>query len=530
MRNSLRVWLMLVFLVSCVQAHAQTTIFWLDPQDANAYAEFTRREYRIATKMDGPKAAAQLTDHLRVTPSIVPTPETGQTASTFWQVDAPEWWKRVTQGTPGSSPTGQASQGRSISKFFEGLDSYQRVRSTLRATALMLQCLKGLRFEVDAWSMMKNLLVVEEGYALSENGTVFASVPQGAVTVSIVPKGKDTWRDIVKVYDDSPWDDPNHATRWIGPTDLSGIWIDANEVGGDPSLDSTTGLVALLQKVDAGARAAAEGLATIRIGADQARRNALNDAFSPRRLASQVRILNKKILGAYGSMIQLRSLLEGRDPNELLDEYNKLVIFSDEQAKAAQAQAEMSAKWYQDQIDLAGNVTTELELPERLKVVAEIEKEYEALFNLSSNGMGLIRNLDDIMKGLNKVLTQLYPAIAPYVGGSMLPVDTETLINGSANMADNDTLDPNSDIQSEFRDARIRALAVRINYILWEELRACRRLATIQEEVAAANSGLDSDKNALRNMQDTANAQMDRAAQLYRMKLTRDAIEAWANK
>ena len=523
-------WLFILLLLLCgVSASAQVT-YWLDPSDANDYAEFTRREYRIATKMDGPKAAAQFADLQRNTLSILPTPETGQTASTFWNLDAPEWWTRVSSGVPGSSTSGQASQNRSLSKLWEGLDSYQRIRATLRASALMFQCLKGLRFEVNAWSMMQNLLVMQEGYAIQQDGTQFAQVPQGAVTISVVPQGKDTWRDIVKVFKDSPWDDSNHQVRWIGPRSLSGISIDANEVGGDPTLSDSDATIDLLQRMDVGARTAAEGIASIRMGVAQARRDALNDAFSPRRLASQVRILNQRILASYGSMLQLRALLEGRDPQELQNEYNNLVIFSDTQARAAKTQAEMSAKFYQDLQNQASNVTAELELPTRLTAIASIEKEYEALFNLSSNGSGIIQDIDGIMASLNTVLTQLYPAMVPYIGGAALPVEVAGIISGSANMADTDAQNPDSDLQGMFRDARVRALAVRLNYVLWEELRASRRLATIQEEVAAANTGLETEQRSWQGLKNTANNQLDRQAQLYRLGVTRAAIDNWATK
>jgi hypothetical protein len=81
-----------------------------------------------------------------------------------------------------------------------------------------------------------------------------------------------------------------------------------------------------------------------------------------------------------------------------------------------------------------------------------------------------------------------------------------------------------------FRDARVRALAVRLNYVLWEELRASRRLATIQEEVAAANTGLETEQRSWQGLKNTANNQLDRQAQLYRLGVTRAAIDNWATK
>ena len=190
----------------------------------------------------------------------------------------------------------------------------------------------------------------------------------------------------------------------------------------------------------------------------------------------------------------------------------------------------MSAKFYQDLQNQASNVTAELELPTRLTAIASIEKEYEALFNLSSNGSGIIQDIDGIMASLNTVLTQLYPAMVPYIGGAALPVEVAGIISGSANMADTDAQNPDSDLQGMFRDARVRALAVRLNYVLWEELRASRRLATIQEEVAAANTGLETEQRSWQGLKNTANNQLDRQAQLYRLGVTRAAIDNWATK
>ncbi len=518
-------------------AKAQVTmaeIFWLDPNDANDYAEFCRREYRIAVKQDGPKAAGEITDNQRKTIATIPTPETGQTPGRFWSVDAPEWWKRVSNGWPGSSTTGQSSQAWTISKFFEGLDSYQRVRATLRATALMYQSLKGLRFEVDAWQMMHNLLVVEEGELKLETdfdsgGSLqyYNEVPAGAVSVSIVPKGKEKWREIVKVFEDSPWDDPNHKIKWIGPTDISGIAIDATEVGGNPGVSSQDAMLETLQKIDAGARVAAEGLATVQMVVDQRKRQALNDAFSPKRLAAQVRLINQRIVGHYGSIMDLRSLLEGRSYGDIQAEYSKLAAFAEDEAKATQAQAELSANFYQNVQGQAANVVVELEAPERQKAIAAIEKEYEALFNLSSKGTGLIRDMAEVMNNVNTLVTSLFPAMIPYVGGILMPIDTAATIKGSADIADSDAKDPASDVQAQFRDARIRALAVRLNWILWEELRATRRLATIQETVAAANANLDADKQASNVMDLAAASNAERAAQSYRLRLASAAMERW---
>jgi len=532
--------LLLAFLVFApTPAKAQAAlaeIYWLDPQDANDYAEFTRREYRIAVKQDGPKAAAEITDNQRKTLSIIATPETGQTPSTFWSVDAPEWWKRVSSGMPGSSTTGQASQGWTISKFFEGLDSYQRVRATLRATALMYQSLKGLRFEMDAWQMMHNLLVVEEGDMVlttdfDSGGTLqyYNAVPQGAVSVSVVPRGKEKWRDVVKVFNDSPWDDPNHKIKWIGPTDLSGIAVDATEIGGDPTMTPENAMLDTLQKIDAGARVAAEGIHTVQMAADQRKRTALSDAYSPKRLAAQVRLVNKRIVNAFGSIMDLRAALEGRPYTEIQAEYTRLQAFADDEAKAAQAQAELTANFYQNVQGQAANVIVELESPTRQKAIAAIEKEYEALFNLSSHGTGLIRDIATIMANVNQMATSLFPAMIPYIGGILMPIDTAATINGSANIADNDALDPSSDIQAKFREARIKAIAVRLNWVLWEELRATRRLAGIQETVAAANANLDSDKQANGALNLSAVANNERAAQSYRLRLANAAMDRWGN-
>lgn len=531
-------WILLALVVLApTPARAQASlaqIYWLDPQDANDYAEFTRREYRIATKQDGPKAAAEIGDNQRKTLSIIPTPETGQTPSRFWGVDAPEWWNRVTQGWPGSSPTGQASQGWTISKFFEGLDSYQRVRATLRATALMYQSLKGLRFEVDAWQMMHNLLVIEEGEVqlttdFDSGGTLqyYQNVPAGAVSVSIVPKGKEKWRDVVKVFNDSPWDDPNHKIKWIGPTDISGIGIDATEIGGNPAIAPEDAMLETLQRIDSGARVAAESLYTVQMAADQRRRTALSDAYSPKRLAAQVRLVNKRIVQAFGSILDLRAALEGRPYAEIQAEYDRLQAFADDEAKATQAQAELTANFYQNIQDQAANVIVELETPERQKALAAIEKEYEALFNLSSHGTGLVRDIASIMSNVNQLCTALFPAMTPYIGGILMPIDTAATINGSANIADNDALDPSSDIQAKFREARIKAIAVRLNWVLWEELRATRRLASIQETVAAANNNLDSDKQADAALNLAAVANNERAAQSYRLRLATAAMERW---
>jgi hypothetical protein len=330
----------------------------------------------------------------------------------------------------------------------------------------------------------------------------------------------------VAVFNDSPWDDPNHQIRWIGPSSLSGVALEANEVGGNPALAAPDAMVDFMQRLDAGARTAAESIMTVQMGVDQRRRQAMNDAFSPRRLANSVRTLNRRIVQAYGNMLDLRAILEGRNPQDLQDEYNALVVFADDQAKAAKAQAEMSAKFYSDMQNQAANVIAELEIPERLAVISKIEKEYEALFNISQTP-GLLKDIDSLLKDLNTVLTSLYPAMVPYVGGIMLPIETASTISGSLNDADNDAKNPFSDMNSAYRDARVRALAVRLNWILYEELRATRRLASIQEQVKAANSGLNSDQEAMNKLSMTARVQNERAAQLYRLTLATAAMQRW---
>jgi len=529
--------LVLAFALAPRPVQAQVSlaeIFWLDPQDANSYAEFTRREYRIATKQDGPKLAAQIVDNQRITVATIPTPQTGQTPARFWSVDAPEWWKRVSSGYPGASASGQASQGRSISKFFEGLDSYQRIRSTLRATALMYQSLKGLRFELDAWQMMKNLLVIEEGEVqlttdFDSGGTLQyeTQVPKGAVSISVVPRGKEKWRQVVEMFADSPWDDPNHKLKWIGPTSLSGIAIDATEIGGDPTLPPGDAMQEALQKIDAGARVAAESLMSVQMGVDQRKRQALNDAFSPKRLAAMVRMNNKKILSALTSLMDLRSILEGRTPADIAAEYANLQQFADDQAKAIHAQAELTANFYQNIQGEVGNLIVELETPQRQAVISSIEKEYEALFNISSKQSGLIQDVGDVMRNVNQIATSLYPAMTPFIGGILMPIDMAATIKGAADSADTASKDPTSEIQATFRKARMQAVAVRMNWVLWEELRATRRLASMQEQVAAANHGLDRDEKANADLNAVFRSQNMRAAQNYRMQLAQQTMEKW---
>lgn len=529
MRRILLLLLLMAGAASMARAQALGTIFILDPDDAANYAEFTRREYRVALKQDGPKMAAQIQDNMVNTTSIVSTPQTGQTGSNWWKVEAPTWWKRMTTGVPGSSTTGPASQNQLLTNLFMGLDSYQRARATLRATALMYQSMKGLRFEINAWQMMKKLLVIEEGETiLDADGTPFAKVPEGTVSISVVPRGKENWRSLVAMFNDSPFDDPNYKVKYIGPHKLSDISIDANEVGGNDAMAPKDAAVDLLQRMDAGARAAAEGLATVRMGVQQRKRDALNDAFSPRRLAANVKRLNNRVLSAYGSVLQLRALLEGRTVQDLQDEYAQLVEFSDDQARGAQAQAEMNAKFYQDMQNQAQNVVAEMELTDRLADLAKMEKEYEALFNLSSGVDGAIRDMDQLLKDNAAMINQLFPALVPYLGGIMLPIDTAAVVSGSANTADNDEKDPKSDLQAAFRDARVRALAIRFNWALWQELRASRRLAYIQEQVAAANHGLSGDKDADIAFRKSVEAQSERAAQLYRLRQANQAFDNWA--
>lgn len=520
-------------LAACLApARAQSfeTIFWLDPQDVNDYAEFCRREYRVATKQDGPKLAEQMLDHQRVTLSVLPTPATGQTGKEFWTLGAPEWWKRVSQWPAGSSPAPQqASQNINLTKLWMGLSSYQRMRATLRASALAYQSLKGLRFEVNAWSMLRNLLVMEEGIAYDIGGGQWARVPRGSVSISVVPMGKENWRTILAQFGDSPWD--SRSPNWMGPTPLKGLALEANEFGGDPLLKKpgmTTDddMVAFLSRMDQGARTAAEAIMSVQLGVDQRRRTAMNDAFSPRRLASAVRTLNRRVADAYGSLTNLRALLEGRNPAEVQAEYNALVVFADDQARAAQAQAEMSAKFYSDAQIQAANVVAELETPERNKLFAQIEREYEALFNLSQRD-GLMKDIDETLRNVNSVLTSLYPALAPYVGGMTIPLDYMAAINGTVQQADNDTKNPDSDIQAAYRDARIQALALRMNWVLREELRAARRLASIQEQVAAAGHALETDRVAWDGMTAAARVQNERAAQLHRMRTAAAAMRSW---
>lgn len=527
-----RILLAIALLVPTGRAMAQSSIgnlYWLDPDDFNAYGDFTRHEYTVATTMDGPKAAAQILENQKNTVSMIPTPETGQTGSDWWQVQAPTWWKRMTQGTPGSSQSGDALQNKGLSELFMGLSYYQRMRATLRASALMYQSLKGLRFEVNAWDMMKDLLVLQEGQTFTDKSGNPITIPSGVVSVSIVPKGSEKWRDVVKVFNDEPWDDPNHPINYLGPTKLSDVSIDANEIGGDPNLAPTNAVQDLIQRMDYGTEAAAEGLMDIQTGVDDRRKQALVDSMSPSRLAMQVHQMNSQMLMAYGSILDLRALLEGRSRLDIQRDYDDLVAFSDQQVKAAEAQTQMSAKFYKDELDSAANVVAELEEPKRQQTIAELEQEYEALFNLSSHGDGVVGDTAKLISSTAAFITQEWPAAHPYLDGLGVVTDTVAVATGATNQADNDARNPLSDIQGAFRDAKIRALAVRFNYELWQELRGARRLIAIEEQVKAANSGLDDDVAAERDMGHAIAEQNERASQLYRLKVANDVMQRWAN-
>lgn len=188
--------------------------------------------------------------------SVLPTPATGQTGKEFWTIGAPEWWKRVSMLPAGSlPPPQQASQNVNLSRLWMGLSSYQRMRATLRASALAYQSLKGLRFEANAWSMLKNLLVMQEGIAYDIGGGEFAQVPRGSVSISVVPLGKENWRTILSQFGDSPWD--SRKPLVIGPTSLKGIALEANEFSGDPTLKvpgmtTNDDMVAFLTRMDQG--------------------------------------------------------------------------------------------------------------------------------------------------------------------------------------------------------------------------------------------------------------------------------------
>lgn len=526
-----RLLLLALVFTGAPRLRAQSSVFniyWLDPSDVNSYAEFTRKEYLFATQMGGPKAAAQVLENQKNTVSMIATPTTAQTGSDWWQVQAPTWWKRMTADpVPGASKTGSATQNKGLSELFMGLDSYQRARSTIRAAALMYTSLKGLRFEMDAWQMMKDLLVFQEGQTLTDKNGSPVTVPSGVVSLSIVPKGSEKWRDVVKVFNDEPWDDSNHKIQYIGPTKLSDISIDANEVGGNPSLAPTNAVQDVIARIDAGMEATSETLSGIQMGVDQRRRQALSDALSPVRLANQVKNLNNQMMQAYGSILQLRALLEGRSVQDIQAEYAALQAYSDQEAKAAEAQAFMSAKFYKDKLDEAANVIGELEAPERQHTIALLESDYEGMFNLSSHGTGAITDIDQALKSEAAMINSEFPALVPYVGGIMVPIDLTAVVTGSANAADNDEKNPNSDIQAAFRDAKMRGLAVRFNYELWQELRSARRLVSIEEQVKAANHGLDDDVAAARDMGSALIDQNERAAQLYRFKVANDIFKQW---
>lgn len=537
----MRRWI-LFFVLLCIGplARAQYT-FILDPGDETSYREWVKKEYAIAVKMDGPKTVAQTGAHMWKKKAEIPTPETGQVAADFWSADVPAWVRRFATNpfaTVTSKPGDSVSDQQTISKLWNGLSVYQRVRATLRTMALVKQSLAGLRFQINAWQMMSKLVDFSDNEVIIDTDPMTGmpypvdGYTKGTVSLGVVPKGKANWRQIVAYLQDDPlWDD-GHTIRWRGPRTLGDVAVDAEEAYVDDTGGGREGLVSnFLDSANVGARAASEGLGLVRQYINQRTADAIRDKFSPRWLAREMRRLSVRRRQAYESIYQLRAILENRSVAQIASEYSDIESVYEDDIRNQLAQAEMAAKFYGDLQNSADNAVSSLMDPDRQQALAKLEKEWVRVFNDEWNaaGNGLIPDLQSVIKNSIDMARLMAPSLVPYLGAVQMPLDVMAVTTGDADAAADEEKDPSNDMYSMLRENQARAFAVRYGYYLWEELRASRQLMYLSEQQRIAAIGTKDDREAFAKTKSAVNDAMEREIALYKMRVANDGIQDWSN-
>ena len=482
-----------------IPAQAQptaVTVFLLDPDDAITYREWAKKEYEVMRK-DTAAVAARAAGHATwqrselgtIMNTAVPTDAPGS----FWEFTVPEWVERFAVNP--FKPQVGGGNAETLSKLFQGLSVYQKARATMRTIALVKASIAGMRFEVNAWKLMKNIDVTNyEEYITGEapdgsSGGDTVKLPIGVVSFGIVPRGKENWRQVVEyLHDDPLWDtNAKSRIRYKGPTRLSDISLEAQESVMTTGSSDNSALETWLEVADRNTRAVGEGLATLRSTVNQRVGQAYRDSQSPRRLWDKLKLLQARRQQALDSMILLRAQLEARSPAAIAKEYAGSAVDFANDAKRALATAEASANFYQQISAQADNVMVEFQDPERQAEIKKLEDIFAAWVN-EKNDRLLASDINEFAQWVGSGASEFMP----FVNGPALVVDVGLLLTGNSNASDNDDKDF-GDMAAFMEDAKARILGLRFGHYLWQELRATRKLLWLVEKERAAAKGLEND-------------------------------------
>ncbi len=534
----MRWWLFLLVLFLCpVEGRAQTT--WvLDPDDAITYKEWAKKEAEMGLKMIGPAIAAKVVGHATYNASEVPTPETGvstDNGAKFWTYHAPEWVKRFSKNPFATQPAG--GNQATITKMFQGLTIYQKARVSLRTMALLKSCLAGMRFEINAWQMMRNIDFTQyeasmvpdvDGVVALPGGSrwTVVSKPLGVVSLGIVPRGRANWRQVTEYFQDDPtWDGENRSRiTFKGPRSFGDLNLEAEEAYVPVSGNMGGDIANFLEAADRATRAAGEGLAAIRTMVSKRVGEAMRDADSPRNLAEKLKQLAAKRNQAFDSLIALRAYLEARPINVVASEYGAMTARYIEDAQAAYRQAEASANFYQQLSAQADNAVAFTMNMERAAEIKKLEDKWAKMVN-GWNG----QVAQDEIKEFLKFTGKWFPSLVPYLNAIELPWDVAAIVKGDANQSADDQADPTSDVYRTMRDYQARMFAVRFGYYFWEELRACRKLLYVLELEKVAAKGIENDPESSQAHEAALFAAHERELALTKLKMGTAGLQAWRN-
>jgi len=533
-----------VLLALLCSGPAQAQYMWvLDPADGATYKEWAKNEMRQVKKYTlhvAGKSAGHATWNAGVIPTVQFTGVPTDAADSFWSFHVPEWVKRWGNNPFSGAKAGGGNQS-SIGDLMQGITKYQNVRASLRTMALIKASIAGMRFEVNAWKMMKNLDVVQyENFQVYENPVLVGNGswgvdpgppttvtrPMGVVSFGIVPRGKEGWRAAVEYLEDDPhYDgDGRQRVKYRGPRSFGDMTLEATEPLTDNLNDEKTGIEEFLEMVDRGTRAVGQGIADIRTMVNRRVGEAIRDADSPHKLWEKTKQLQHRRDVAYNSMIGLRAMIEARPAAEIRAEYAALLENWEVDARRAYATAEASANFYQQLANSADNVIAPLENPKRLAEIKKLEDLYAKWVGEMND-----RNLKAELNEFLEYVGSAFPSLVPYVGAIKLPIDFIAITTGDAAAAMGDDDDEDSDIKAEMCDTQARIFAIRFGYYLWEELRAWRKLTYLMEQQQAAAKGIQGDTADSEALESAFDMAISRRMAAYQARIAMDGIQRWVD-
>jgi hypothetical protein len=526
-------------IASAAPLHAQY-FFQLDPSDPATYRHWTEKNYQYAVKLTAPTFAGQVVSHTVNKASEVPTPQVDPARSngpgSFWGIRVPEWVKAQVKNP--FSGVGVTGQDETLSKMFQGLSMYQRARATLKTAGLVRASLRGLRFEMDAWRMLADIMAFDN---TDQNG---GGNKIGTVTFSLVPKGKGTLDELDKLLDDPLYHDPywSQKIKVIGPTSLGDLFpiVDSIDDTGVQQWTGETGdstVYRWLEAVDRGARVAGEEIAAVKAYAGMKKAQAMRDAMSPRRLAQQMEDSINQTRDKYRAIEALRGMLEGRGRAEVAMEYDRLADAQRQEARAAAAQAEVQAAFYSNMQNQADNIVSTLNNQERLKDIDAIEKLLKKFLDDNRNDE-IGHMMLDFIKSACPNLISFVPPTPPKVPGSAdtaMTVPYAGLVTQAVDYLlvtrgvdpDSSAKDGVSPVTGMLKEYQIKALSVRMGYHLWEELRAIRQLMMLKEQRDMALRGISDSQSVESSYQRAQGLAKERELGLAKLRFLNDKVNAW---